>query len=76
MPMVDYSSQEEGRRRGTHATTLDPSLFRRFLRESRPHDLDIMLEIKDKEASALAALRAARGDPRLVERIADVCPPT
>jgi UV DNA damage endonuclease len=69
IPMVDYSSQEAGRRRGTHATTLDPLLFHRFLQESRTLDMDIMLEIKDKEASALAALLAARGDPRLVERI-------
>jgi UV DNA damage endonuclease len=64
-PMMDYSSQEKGRRRGTHATTLDPLLFHRFLLESRPHDLDVMLEIKDKEKSALAALGIARGDPRL-----------
>jgi UV DNA damage endonuclease len=65
-PMVDYSAQEEGRRRGTHATSLHLRHFRRFLRESHPHDLDVMLEIKDKEKSALRALKAARDDPRLV----------
>jgi UV DNA damage endonuclease len=65
-PMVDYSAQEEGRRRGTHATSLHLRHFRRFLGESRPHDLDVMLEIKDKEKSALRALGAARDDPRLV----------
>jgi UV DNA damage endonuclease len=64
-PMVDYSSQEEGKRRGTHASTLDPRLFTGFLRDSLPHDMDIMLEIKDKERSALAALGIAREDPRL-----------
>ncbi len=46
--------------------TLDPGHFRRVLLASRPHDLDIMLEIKDKERSALAALGIARGDPRLL----------
>jgi UV DNA damage endonuclease len=66
IPMVDYSSQERGKRKGTHATTLDPLLFRRFLLESRPHDLDIMLEIKDKEKSALSAIGIAGDDPRLV----------
>ena len=68
IPMVDYSSQEKGKRKGTHATRLDARLFRRFLLESRPYDMDIMLEIKDKEKSALEALGIARDDPRLVEQ--------
>jgi len=65
LPMVDYSSQEPGARRGKHAETLDIRMFRKFLRDSRPHDFDIMLEIKDKEASALRALAAATDDWRL-----------
>jgi UV DNA damage endonuclease len=40
--------------------------FLQFLKETRPADFDIMLEIKDKEKSALAALGIARDDPRLV----------
>ncbi len=66
IPIVDYSSQEIGKRRGTHATSLDALLFRRFLLESRPYDMDIMLEIKDKEKSALQALGIAHDDPRLI----------
>jgi UV DNA damage endonuclease len=66
VPMVDYSSQEEGKRRGSHRVTLDPVHFHGFLLGTRPHDLDIMLEIKDKERSALAALMIAGDDPRLV----------
>ncbi|MBS1193807.1 MAG: hypothetical protein H6R28_207, partial [Methanomicrobiales archaeon] len=31
-------------------------------------DMDIMLEIKDKEESALAAIAIARDDPRFVMR--------
>ena len=65
VPMMDYSSQEEGKKRGSHRGTLDPAHFRRVLLATRPHDLDIMLEIKDKEQSACAALGIARGDPRL-----------
>jgi UV DNA damage endonuclease len=65
-PMVDYSSQEEGKRRGTHAATLDPGHFRRFLEESRLSDVDVMLEIRDKETSALLALEVCGDDPRLV----------
>jgi len=43
--------------------------FRQFLKETLPADFDIMLEIKDKEKSALAALWIARDDPRLVNGI-------
>lgn len=65
VPMVDYSSQEKGDRKGKHATSLDRTLFATFLKESHPHDIDLMLEIKDKEASALAALAIAGDDKRL-----------
>jgi len=64
-PMTDYSSQEPGARSGAHARTIDLAHFRAFLAASRPHDTDIMLEIKDKEKSAILALAAARTDPRL-----------
>ncbi len=66
IPMCDYSSQEPGMRRGKHAEHIALDDFRQFLRRTRRHDFDLMLEIKDKEKSALAAIRAARRDPRLV----------
>lgn len=65
-PMVDYSSQEPDERRGKHATSLDGRHFADFLSESWPHDFDLMLEIKDKERSALRALAITKGDPRLL----------
>jgi UV DNA damage endonuclease len=65
-PMIDYSSQEPGHKRGTHVREIDSKNFRRFLGESSPYDFDIMLEIKDKERSALAAVAMAAGDPRFV----------
>lgn len=68
LPMVDYSSQQEGKRPGAHAEHIVPDDFETFLRNSRPHDLDIMLEIKDKERSANIALSLAANDPRLVTR--------
>lgn len=63
-PMVDYSSQKAGARVGSHAETIDVRDFSEFLAASAPHDFDLMLEIKDKEASALKALAVARGDTR------------
>jgi UV DNA damage endonuclease len=57
IPMVDYSSQQKGKRTGTHARSIDMRNFRRFLKETECLDFDIMLEIKDKEKSALKALK-------------------
>ena len=60
IPMVDYSSQQRGQRPGSHAKTLHITMFKKFLRESRGFDFDLMLEIKDKETSALKALKILR----------------
>jgi UV DNA damage endonuclease len=58
--MADYSTQERGQRTGSHARTLDSRRFRRFLLETKGMDFDLMLEIKDKERSALRALEVAK----------------
>lgn len=54
--MMDYSSQATGERKGKHTHTITLELFREFLSHLRGLDVDIMLEIKDKEASALQAV--------------------
>jgi len=69
LPMVDYSSPLPDGRTGSHAHALDEAHFRRFLGESRPHDFDLMLEVKDKERSALLAARIASSDPRFVRTV-------
>jgi UV DNA damage endonuclease len=63
-PIVDYSSPLPAGRFAQHAETLDAGDFSAFLRESAACDFDLMLEIKDKELSALRAVELARGDPR------------
>ncbi len=55
--MVDYSSQQKGHRPGTHAHHIDLKDFRTFVTSVKEVDFDIMLEIKDKEKSALPAIR-------------------
>ncbi len=57
IPMVDYSSQQRDQRSGSHAKTLNIPIFKKFLHETRGLDFDLMLEIKDKETSALKALK-------------------
>jgi len=64
IPMVDYSSQKKGVRKGTHTEALDAKDFKKFLVATRSFDIDIMLEIKDKEKSALQAIKAAMKDKR------------
>jgi UV DNA damage endonuclease len=64
IPMVDYSSQRKGEPKGRHSQSIDPKAFREFLEEMKPFDFDLMLEIKDKERSALKAIEIASDDPR------------
>jgi UV DNA damage endonuclease len=54
--MMDYSSQEPGARKGKHRESVDLKHFRKFYREIEGIELDLMLEIKDKEASAARVL--------------------
>ncbi|MBC6988129.1 UV DNA damage repair endonuclease UvsE [Hymenobacter sp. BT491] len=58
--MMDYSSQSPGERKGKHVTSLEEDLFREFLTHLHGLDVDIMLEIKDKEASACRAVSILR----------------
>jgi UV DNA damage endonuclease len=64
LPMVDYSTQAAGKPRGSHTVSIDLEDFQAFLAQSRPHDFDLMLEIKDKETSAERAIAVARKDKR------------
>lgn len=67
IPMVDYSAWQPGKLRVKHADSLTPDLFERFLKETEAYDFDIMLEIKDKEKSALKAIQIAKKDSRFID---------
>ncbi len=70
--MMDYSSQAPGERKGKHTPTLEDDLFQGFLQDLGDLDADIMLEIKDKEASAHRACAMLRAGGLLPT----VAPPT
>ena len=57
--MVDYSSQEPNGSPRQHSKTIDIDDFDLLLKETEPLDFDIMLEIKDKEKSAIKAIDLA-----------------
>jgi UV DNA damage endonuclease len=61
--MVDYSEQEKGKRKGSHAEGIGIRKFRKFLNILKRSglDADIMLEIKDKEKSAVKAVNTLHG---------------
>ncbi|MCC9167807.1 UV DNA damage repair endonuclease UvsE [Pontibacter harenae] len=63
--MMDYSAQALGERKGKHVQSIPEQLFHDFLAETEGLDMDIMLEIKDKEASALKAVEVAKSLGRL-----------
>ena len=59
--MVDYSSQKKGAKKGMHTEHINIRKFTEFIKETKGLDFDIMLEIKDKEKSALKAIKIIRG---------------
>jgi len=66
IPLCDYSSQRPGYTKGSHAHKIDKKNFRQFLELTKPYDMDIMLEIKDKEKSAIKAINIAKNDGRFL----------
>lgn len=55
--MADYSSQARDERIGKHTESIDEQHFAEYLTATKTLDFDIMLEIKDKEPSALKAIK-------------------
>jgi UV DNA damage endonuclease len=66
-PKLHYSDQWPGKPPGAHSATLDLAAFAEFVRQLPPRPLDIMLEVKDKEQSALAAQAYLAGAPICVD---------
>ncbi len=69
LPIVHYSSQLPGEKTGRHAESIDIEHFTAFIEETRWHDFDIMLEVKDKEKSVLKAIDVLRDDKRFKNNI-------
>jgi len=66
LPMVDYGSSKEADLKGKHSKSIDLEHFGNFLEETSAFDFDVMLEIKDKEKSALKAVEIAKNDDRFL----------
>ena len=66
IPIVHYSSEHPIKGKPSHSEHIDLADFNNFLEKTHDFDFDIMLEIKDKEKSALKALNVLKNDSRLV----------
>lgn len=57
VPIVHYSGQKRNAPCGYHSQTVDLEDFKRFFEQVKDIECDIMLEVKDKEQSALKVLK-------------------
>lgn len=53
---IHYSQQAEGKSKGSHSQTIDVSSFLEFY-SFLPKDIDLMLEVKDKDISAIKCIK-------------------
>jgi UV DNA damage endonuclease len=53
---IHYSQQAEDKRPGAHSVTISHREFLRYYREVSGEDLDIMLEVKDKDLSCIKCM--------------------
>lgn len=53
---LHYSQQDAGKRLGSHSATLDVDNFLQFYKQIPNKDVDIMVEVKDKNLSALKCI--------------------
>jgi UV DNA damage endonuclease len=67
VPMVDYSSANIKKRKGVHSEKIDLKHFKKFINQTLNFDFDIMLEIKEKEKSALKVIDFLSNDNRLIK---------
>lgn len=61
---IHYSEQAVGKRIGAHADSIRIQTFLSFLNQLGRHDVDIMLEVKDKNLSAGKAAQVLYGSER------------
>jgi len=67
---IHYSQQQVGNKPGSHSKSISIDDFLEFYQEIEPLDPDIMLEVKDKNLSAVKCLLSTKkeGEIRLLEK--------
>lgn len=67
IPIIHYSDEHPTKGKPSHSEHINLSEFEQFIEETQKYDFDIMLEVKDKERSALKAIEVLKNDPRLIK---------
>ncbi len=61
-----YSQQDPTKHLGAHSATIDLDVFMQYVKNLGRTDLDFMLEVKDKNISALKCHNAFRADQKMI----------
>lgn len=64
-PKLHYSQQDPGKKTGAHAMTISLDGFYDFIDMVKKYNPDIMLEVKDKNLSAVKCINALTADRRI-----------
>ena len=62
---IHYSQQDKEKRRGSHSKTIDSKEFYEFYKSLKRDDIDIMLEVKDKNLSAIKCINLITKDKNI-----------
>lgn len=68
IPKIHYSQQEPGKRSGSHSNTIDSRQFLEYYHTLPSHQLDIMLEVKDKNRSAVKVSQLLEPDQDILKQ--------
>jgi len=66
LPIVHYSSEHPVKGKFKRADEINMNYFKEFIKMTNKHNFDIMLEIKNKEKSALMAIKNLVNDIRFI----------
>ncbi len=64
IPILHYSSEHPIKGKCRHADEIDINHFSKFIAQTRKYDYDLMLEIKNKEKSAILAIETLINDTK------------
>jgi UV DNA damage endonuclease len=64
-PKLHYSQQDKGKKTGAHSVTISLDAFIDFIEMVKPYHPDVMLEVKDKNLSAIKCMNALTDDKKI-----------